>query len=414
MALPAGHEHLRPRGGELHCEQVALAALADQHGTPLYVYSTAAIAARAARLRAAFGPQARICYAVKSNPNLHLLRLIARLGLGFDLVSGGELARLAAAGVDARSAVMAGVAKEDWEIAAALRAGILFVNVESPHELDLLAAAARGAGGRARVAVRLNPDVDAGTHAYISTGRSENKFGIDLRAAGQIVRAIGAREELELVGYHVHLGSQIARPQPFVDAFERVAEWMDEAPERSEGVRYYDLGGGFGVGDSALDVEALARALLPALEARKLEPVLEPGRYLIAEAGLLLTRVGGLKEGSARRFVLVDAAMNDLLRPALYGAKHTIVPVRETRGAPVEVDVVGPVCESADFLGRGVALPPLARGDLLAVLAAGAYGAAMASNYNSRRRPAEVLVDGTQVRVIRRRERLDELWDAEA
>lgn len=412
-ALPRGLGHLHYDALGLRCEGVSLDALATEHGTPLYVYSAAAISARVAAVRRAFGGDARICYAVKSNGNLHLLRRFADLGCGFDLVSGGELQRLAAAGIDAAGAVFAGVAKEQWEIDAALAAGILFFNVESPHELDLLAAAAARQGKRARLAVRLNPDIDAGTHAYISTGRSEDKFGIDLDAAGEVVAAIRARPGLELVGYHVHLGSQIATPAPFVAAFERVVTWMDERAERSDGVRYYDLGGGFGVGSSALDVGALAAELLPRLAARGLRAVLEPGRFLIADAGLLLTRVLGGKARSARRFVLVDAAMNDLLRPALYGAEHPIVPVRATDAAPVVVDVVGPVCESGDFLGRDRALPPLARGDLLAVLTAGAYGTSMTSNYNTRRRPAEVLVDGDRAVVIRRRERFEDLWAAE-
>ena len=409
-----GLEHLRYAGGVLHCDGVALPELADAHGTPAYVYSDAAIAARMAALRAAFGESAHVCYAVKSYSNLTVLQRLAELGCGFDLVSGGELARLRAAGVATSGAVFAGVAKEDWEIEAALDAGILFVNVESAHELAPLAAAAARRGEPARVAIRLNPDVDAGTHEYISTGRAVDKFGIPLVEAGAVVDAIAADPHLELVGYHVHLGSLIAEPGPFVAAFDRVAAWMDEAAVRSCGVRYYDLGGGFGVGTDRLDVAALAGELVPRLEARGLTAVLEPGRFLVAEAGLLLTRVIATKDRGGRRFVLVDAAMNDLIRPALYGAEHPIVPVRASGAQSRCVDVVGPVCESGDFLARDRELVPCQRGDLLAVLLAGAYGASMSSHYNSRRRAVELLVRGAGARVVRRRDRFEDLWLGES
>ncbi|MCR9248453.1 MAG: diaminopimelate decarboxylase [bacterium] len=403
--------------GEVWCEGVRLTELVDRFGTPLYVYSGAAIDDRAARLRAAFGEDAVICYAVKANSNLSLLRRLAAQGLGFDLVSGGEIERLAAANLSAAQGVFAGVGKEPWEIEAAVAAGILFFNVESEHELPLLAAAARATGRTIPVALRLNPNVAAGTHAYITTGKSENKFGIALARAAEVVRAIVDEPGLELRGYHVHLGSQLRSVQPYVDALDRVAAFADADPRHRDGVTHYDLGGGFGIsyGEGLeLDVAAVAEQLLPRLEDRGWTPVLEPGRYLVGDAGVLVTRVLGGKQQGGTEFVLVDAAMNDLLRPALYQADHPIAPVAPARAGPSRrVDVVGPVCETGDFLARGRELPPLAAGDLLAVFGAGAYGASMASNYNSRRRPAEVLVDGGTARLIRRRESFTQLFQNE-
>ena len=409
----AGTADFHVRAGELWCEDVPLARLAERFGTPLYVYSRAAITTRVAEVRAAFGPEALVCYAVKANGNLAVLRAVHDAGAGFDLVSGGELARLQAAGLPARGAVFAGVGKERWELEAAAAAGILFFNVESPHELPLLADVARAAGQRLRVAVRINPDVDAGTHAYIATGKDENKFGIALARAGEVVAAIVREPALQLAGYHVHLGSQLRSVAPYVQALERVAAFVDADPARGEGVTHYDLGGGFGLGygqGERMDVAAVAQALRPLLAARGWTPVVEPGRFLIGDAGVLLTRVLGEKRQGAADFVIVDAAMNDLLRPALYQAEHPIVPVAPREGTTRVADVVGPVCETADFLGKRRSLPPLATGDLLAVLAAGAYGASMASNYNTRRRPAEVMVDGGIARLVRARETFDQLF----
>jgi diaminopimelate decarboxylase len=416
---PGAARQFRRRAGTLSCEEVSLDALAERYGTPLYVYSKGAIVERIGALRSAFGPEARICYAVKSNGNLAILRLCAELGASFDIVSVGELERLRAAGVPTAGAVFAGVGKEEFEIERALDAGILMFNVESLHELELIERAGARRGVRVPLAVRLNPDVDAGTHAYISTARKENKFGVDFATARTVVRRIARSPSLSLRGYHVHLGSQVRRVEPYLAAFDRVAKFLDEAAVHREGVEFYDLGGGFGIdygdGGPALDVAELARQLLPHLAARGLVPVLEPGRFVCAEAGVLVTRVIGTKAGSSKRFVVVDAAMNDLLRPALYGASHPIVPVAEPAAGVLDrtVDVVGPVCESGDFLARDRLLPELADGALLAVSAAGAYGASMASNYNSRRRPAEVLVDGGDVRLIRRRESFADLWAQE-
>ena len=409
----AGSPSIHLRAGELWCEDLPVRDLAARFGTPLYVYSGAALDERIARVRAAFGAEAQICYAVKANSNLALLARMHARGIGFDLVSGGELARLQAARLPTRGAVFAGVGKEPWEIEAAVAAGILFFNVESPHELPLLAAAGAAAGVRVPVALRINPDVDAGTHAYISTAKKQNKFGIALDGAGAVVESIAAEPSLRLCGYHVHLGSQVRSTAPYVQALERVAAFADGADVRRSGITHYDLGGGFGIAygnGEALDVAAVAHALLPTLRARGWTPVVEPGRYLVGDAGMLVTTVLGEKRSGETGFLLVDAAMNDLLRPALYQAEHPIQPVAPRSGERRTVDIVGPVCETGDFLARQRSLSPCQRGDLLAVLGAGAYGASMASNYNTRRRPAEVLVDGARARLIRRRETFDQLF----
>lgn len=409
----SGTPSLHLRAGALWCEDAPVSELASRFGTPLYVYSAATMTQRYRAVRTAFGPDAHVCYAVKANSNLSILRHFAALGAGFDLVSGGELQRLLAAGVPTGGAVFAGVAKQPWEIDAALNAGILLFQVESPHEVGLLEAAGARRGVRVPVAVRLNPDVDPGTHAYISTGRKDSKFGTDLSLAGELVDRILASPSLALQGYHVHLGSQLRTIEPYLQAFERVAAFMAASPARRAGVRYYNLGGGFGIGygkGEPLDVAALAATLLPRIRALGLVPVVEPGRYLVGDAGVLVTSVLGEKLGGSTRYLLVDAAMNDLLRPSLYQAEHPLVPVH-TRGRPsTRFDVVGPVCESGDFLARGRELEHLEPGELLAVLGAGAYGSSMASHYNSRRRPAEVLVSGATVQLIRRREPMERLW----
>ena len=413
----SGSPEFHLHDAQLFCEQVAVRDLVERFGSPLYVYSAATMRERAQRVRQAFGDEAQICYAVKANSNLSVLKLLHEAGCGFDLVSGGELERLRTAGLPTSQAVFAGVGKQAWEIEAAVAAGLLFFNVESPYELPLLSAAGEAAGKVVQVALRLNPNVEANTHAYISTGKDENKFGIAIDRAAEVVDAIVADPWLSLVGYHVHLGSQLRTVEPYVEAFDKVAAFVDGDASRSDGVRYYDLGGGFGIsyGEGApLDVAAVADAMLPALRERGWTPVVEPGRFLVGDAGVLATTVLGEKLQGRAKFLLVDAAMNDLMRPALYQAEHPIVPVAPKPGAEMRtVDVVGPVCETGDFLGRARDLPRCERGDLLAVLAAGAYGASMASNYNSRCRPAEVLVDGEQVRLVRRRETFAQLFQGE-
>ncbi|MBK8978418.1 MAG: diaminopimelate decarboxylase [Planctomycetes bacterium] len=419
----SGTDAFHLRAGCMWCEELPVEALAAAHGTPLYVYSTAAMRRRLDELRAAFGAGARICYAVKANPNLSLLRLFAAWDLDFDVVSIGELERVIAAVGPLREdrgprVVFAGAAKRRDEIVAAHAAGCHVFHVESAHELPWLAAAAQRSGRVARIALRLNPDVAADTHRYIATGRGGDKFGMAFDAAAQVVAALPRLPELRLVGYHVHVGSQIRDHGVYLRAFDNVAAWLDADPARSAGIESFDLGGGFGIayGDTGerCDVARVARELSPRLAARGLTPMLEPGRYLVGDAGVLLTTVIAEKRARDRRLVLVDAAMNDLLRPSLYGARHPIHPVRDPAGAArTPCDVVGPVCESGDFLGRDVPLRTTEPGELLAVLAAGAYGSSMASNYNSRPRPAEVLVDGGEARVVRRRERLEDLWSSE-
>jgi diaminopimelate decarboxylase len=405
--------------GAMRCEDVAIAELAERFGTPLYVYSRASMEERFDVVRAAFGADARICYAVKANPNLSVLRVFGERGASFDVVSGGELARVQAAGFDTSEVVFAGVGKTRAEMDEALRAGILAFHVESAVEIEVLDDLARARGARAPVALRLNPDVDVDTHAYISTGRKQDKFGLDLATAGRLVERIAASTALRLRGYHVHLGSQLKDPAPYAHALDRVEEFVDAAAVRAEGVEYFDVGGGFGIaygaGGTACDVGAVAAAVVDRIRARGWRPTTEPGRFLVGDAGVLVTRVLARKDGGDKGFLVCDAAMNDLIRPALYGAHHPVAAVVEPGrpSGPQPVDVVGPVCESGDFLARSIALPPMEEGDLLAVLAAGAYGASMASNYNSRPRPAEVLVDGKDVTVCRRRETYADLYRAE-
>ena len=406
------------RQGELHCEDLPLADLARRFGTPLYVYSRQRVVERFASLRAAFGDRSHICYAVKANSNLRILRLFEELGSGFDLVSGGEFKRLQAAGVPTSRAVFAGVAKEPWEIREASAAGILFFNLESEHELVHLEAVAREQSRTIPVALRLNLDLDVDTHHYIATARRETKFGMDLGTAARVVGYVAASPYLELVGYHVQLGSMLRHVEPYLQAFAQVERFMDADPRHRTGVRFYDCGGGFAIrygddGEPELDVGALGRELLPRVEARGLTLVLEPGRFLIGDAGVLLTRVLASKGTGGSRFLLVDAAMTELIRPALYQAVHPLRPVRSASGDCFPQDVVGQVCESGDFLAKACLLPAMGAGDLLAVMACGAYGLSMASNYNSRCRPAEVLVHRHEVELIRRREDFAELWAQE-
>ncbi len=413
----AGSPQFRLRKGEMFCEDIPVRDLAERFGTPLHVYSKAEIVGRVRELRAAFGADARICYAVKANPNLAILRLLADEGPGFAAGGGGGPRAVPPAGARADTVVFAGTAKCRAEIEQALDAGIGCFNVESEHELPLIESAARERGTTACVAVRINPDLPVDTHRHTRTGGKDDKFGLDFGAAARVIAAARASRALELVGCHVHLGSQVREVAPYLLAFEDVMSFVDGLvpPPR---LSTYDLGGGFGIdsgdGRGRLDVNALAAELAPRIRARGLTPVLEPGRWIVADAGVLLTRVLGTKERPSHRFVLVDAAMTELIRPALYQASHAIAPIRAPERAPDGVwDVVGPVCESGDFLGRSRALPRLVPGELLVVLATGAYGAAMASGYNSRPRAAEVLVDGQDARLVRRRERVEDLWAEE-
>ncbi len=400
------------RNQELYCERVPLSALAEKFGTPLYIYSAATIRERFRAFDRAFGhARHTVCYSVKANSNLAVLGLLHRLGAGFDVVSGGELARVLK--VDRRAGedvVFSGVGKTAGEIAAALRAGILMFNVESESELAVLARTAARAKKKARVALRVNPHIETETHPYISTGLREHKFGVAIEQARAIYARICEEKYLEAAGISVHIGSQITDMEPFRQTMLRVAELARQLTADGHRIRYVDAGGGLGISyqggdDFAARVRAYAQAVLAPLRGLKVHLLLEPGRALVGTAGALLTRVLYIKTNDHKRFVVVDAAMNDLLRPALYAAYHEIVPVVNRDGASrAEVDIVGPVCETGDFLARDRQMPMLSEGELLAVLDAGAYGMSQASNYNTRGRPAEVMIEGAKARLIRQRE----------
>ena len=410
------------RNRTLHCDQANLAALASKFGTPLYVYSAAQITQRFQLFEHAFASRPHtICYAVKANSSLAILRLLAEQGAGFDIVSGGELERVRKAHRPAlKKVVFSGVGKQQGEIDAALRANILLFNVESEAELDLLADRAQALNKVARFALRVNPDVFAETHPYISTGLSEHKFGIDIKAARAIYRAAKKSKWLDPAGVSVHIGSQIRKVDPFAAALTRVTALIADLRRDGHNIRFVDAGGGLGIdyGASAFDparqVEKYAAALSQGLGADPAHLLLEPGRFIVAQAGALLTRVLYVKKNGAKTFVITDAAMNDLIRPALYHAHHEIIPVKKPAGkSSVVVDVVGPVCESGDFFARDRVLPPIKPGDLVVLLDAGAYGMAQASNYNTRLRPAEVLVEGGSAKLIRRRESVTDLFSHE-
>lgn len=409
FAAPERHG-LRVARGALHIEGVALAAIAAAVGTPTYVYGSAEIGARFDELaQACAGHPSLLCYAVKANSSQAVLRTLARRGAGADIVSGGELARALAAGIPAERIVFSGVGKQDPEIDAAISAGVRTINVESAEELDRVAARARALGLVAEVALRVNPDIDPDTHPYLATGLSESKFGVAMADAEALALHATRMPSLRLVGVACHIGSQIAEASPFMAAFERLRGLVLRLREHEVQLRQLDLGGGLGIAytadDPTLDVAAFGVAVTSAARDLGLELVLEPGRFLVGNAGVLLTRVIGRKRGETRNFAIVDAAMNDLIRPALYGAYHPIVPVDvAAAGRPaLRCDIVGPVCESGDFLGVDRLLPWPEPGELLAVLGAGAYGMAMASNYNTRPLPAEVLVHGERFAVTRPR-----------
>jgi len=405
------------QGGTLCVGPVSLADIAAAVGTPTYVYSADAIRAQYRRLEAAFADvRAEICYAVKANSNLGVLRLVNELGAGFDIVSGGELERVQAARMPAARIVFSGVGKRDDEMAAALEAGVGCFNVESAPELDRLAALAAAAGKRAPVSLRVNPDIDAQTHPYITTGLSENKFGIPAGDVRELYARAAAHPSLEVRGIDCHIGSQLAEIEPYLAALDRLLALVDTLA--SDGIRlaHLNLGGGLGIryrDESPPEPAALAGAIAERLAGRKITLLLEPGRSIVGNSGVLLTRVEYLKHNGSKRFAVVDAAMNDLIRPALYDAWHDIVPVSPREGAPESYEIVGPVCESGDFIARARPLV-LEPGDLLAVHSAGAYAFAMSSNYNTRPRAAEVMVDGDRYHVVRKRERVCELFAGES
>lgn len=409
-------EAFSDRDGELYAEGVALSAIATRFGTPCYVYSRAAIEQQFRAFDTAFGTRPhRVCYAVKANSTLAVLNVLARLGAGFDIVSGGELERVYRAGGDPRNVIFSGVGKSVVEMRQALALDIGCFNVESEAELERLNDIAGALGKRAPVSLRVNPDVDAQTHPYISTGLRDNKFGIDIRDALRVYERAAALPHIVLVGVDCHIGSQLTELAPFADALQHVMTMVEALNARGIALRHIDCGGGIGIryrDEQPPTPAAYVAALCSALQGRAEEILIEPGRAIVGEAGVLLTRVEYLKLNPHKNFAIVDAAMNDLIRPALYDAWMDIVPLaratRETRC----YDVVGPVCESGDFLGKDRALA-IAAGDLLAVCTAGAYGFAMSSNYNTRPRPAEVMVDGDQAILVRCRESSADLMRGE-
>ncbi|MCC7326477.1 MAG: diaminopimelate decarboxylase [Burkholderiales bacterium] len=404
------------RDGELHAEGVALSAIAQRFGTPCYVYSRAALESSYREFDAAFaGIPHLVCYAMKANANLAVLNLFARLGSGFDIVSGGELARVLAAGGDPAKIVFSGVGKTEVEMERALAAGILCFNVESAAELARLDAVAGRLRHRAPVSFRVNPDVDPKTHPYIATGLKESKFGVDFDEAPQLYRQAARLPNVAVRGIDIHIGSQITEIEPYREAAIKLLGLVDRLRADGIALAHVDLGGGLGIryrDEEPVSLSDYARMIRALFAGRPERLLFEPGRRLVGDAGVLLTRVEFLKPGTARDFAIVDAAMNDLLRPSLYDAWHAVDPVRPRRGDERAWEIVGPVCESGDFLARDRWLA-LAAGDLLAIRAAGAYGMSMSSNYNSRPRACEVIVDDTQVHLVRRREEIGELFALE-
>ncbi|HEY9037248.1 MAG TPA: diaminopimelate decarboxylase [Pseudomonadales bacterium] len=403
------------QNGTLYAEQVSLDDLAATHGTPLYVYSRQAIEAAARAWLSALGPHGHLCYAVKANSNLAVLNLLARLGAGFDIVSIGELERVLRAGGQAERVVFSGVAKEAAEMRRALQAGIRCFNIESAAELTLLNAVAGETGAVAPISLRVNPDVDAQTHPYISTGLRDNKFGVPMGDAFDLYCEAAALPHVRVTGIDCHIGSQLTRIEPYLDALERVLALVDRLSDAGIRVQHLDIGGGLGVryrDETPPTPQMLLTAVRERLGERTLELLVEPGRSIVANAGVMLTRVVYLKDNGDKHFALVDAAMNDLVRPSLYDAWMGIEAVTPRHGSSQRYDIVGPVCETGDFLGRDRDLV-LEAGDLLAVRSAGAYGFVMSSNYNTRPRAAEILVDGSAAHVIRQRETLDDLLRGE-
>ncbi|AYF21238.1 TPA: diaminopimelate decarboxylase [Vibrio parahaemolyticus] len=403
--------------GQLWAEDVPLQALAEQYGTPLYVYSRATLERHWKAFDSAVGQHPHlVCYAVKANSNLGVLNTLARLGSGFDIVSGGELERVIAAGGDAKKVVFSGVGKTPAEMKRALELGIKCFNVESEPELERLNKVAGELGVIAPISLRINPDVDAKTHPYISTGLRDNKFGIAFDRAPEVYQFAQSLPNLNVQGIDCHIGSQLTSIDPFIDATDRLLALIDDLKAQGINIRHLDVGGGLGVvyrDELPPQPSDYAKALLGRLENHQdLELIFEPGRAIAANAGILLTRVEFLKHTEHKNFAIIDAAMNDLMRPALYQAWQDIVPVSPRNGEPQTYDLVGPICETGDFLGKDRALV-LQEGDLLAVRSAGAYGFVMSSNYNTRTRAAEVMVDGNQSHLVRQREELTSLWQLE-
>ena len=415
--------HFEYRNGEMFAEAVPLKQIAREVGTPAYVYSLATLKRHFKVFNEAFaGVRHIVCFSVKANSNLALLRAFAKEGSGFDIVSGGELFRVLKVGADPKKIVFSGVGKKKEEIEYALNSGILIFNVESEQELLVLNEIASAIGKRAPISLRVNPDVDAQTHPYISTGMKKAKFGVDIKKSLDTYRKAISLKNVEVVGVDCHIGSQLTSITPFVDALAKVREYLDrvlagEMKKEGAQIRYLDLGGGLGINyhdETPPLPDEYAKAIIEGLEGLDVTLILEPGRVIVGNAGILLTEVQYIKETDTKKFVIVDGGMNDLIRPALYGSYQAIQPVIENKAQKIVADIVGPICESGDFFAKDREIPRPQRGDLLAVMSAGAYGFTMASNYNSHPKPPEVLVDGDRYHVVRKRESFDDLINGEA
>ena len=405
----------------LYCESVSVEELARKYGTPLYVYSRNTIINHYRKIKEAFSLiNPLICFSMKANSNLSISRTLVKEGAGLDIVSGGELYRALKTGVSSRKIVYAGVGKTEKEIEIAIKHHIFFFNVESVPELELINKVAGRLGIRQKVAIRINPDIKARTHKYITTGHSGNKFGIDFETAKKIFLNSDKYEHLNISGIHMHIGSQIVDAEPFIKAIKRIADFIKDLEQRGAGIRWLNIGGGLGIiysNERPQTAREYAKAIIPVLKRARTNVILEPGRFIIGNAGILVTRINYIKETQTKNFAIVDAGMNDLIRPSLYGAHHEILPVRSRSYAGSKkiraFDVVGPICESGDFLGKNRKFIDLKQGDLLSVMSAGAYGFSMSSNYNSRPRSAEVMVEGAKARLIRRRETYEDLIKTE-
>jgi diaminopimelate decarboxylase len=415
--------HFTYRNGEMFAEDVPLKRIAEEVGTPAYVYSLATLRRHYRVFDQAFAKVPHlVCFSVKANSNLALLRAFAREGSGFDIVSGGELFRALKAGGDPQKIVFSGVGKKRDEIEYALNAGILMFNVESDEELVALNEIAAAAGKKAPISLRVNPDVDPKTHPYISTGMKKAKFGVDIKKSLETYKKATSLSHIEVVGVDCHIGSQLTSVAPFVDALAKVREYLDgvlagEMKKEGAEIRYLDLGGGLGIhyhDETPPLPDDYARAIIQGLEGLDVTLILEPGRVIVGNAGILLTEVQYLKETETKKFIIVDGGMNDLIRPALYGSYQEILPVAASNGEKIVADIVGPICESGDFFAKDREITRPKRGDLLAVMSAGAYGFTMASNYNSHPKPPEILVDGDKYYVARKRESFEDLINGEA
>jgi diaminopimelate decarboxylase len=423
-------DHFHYVDGQLHCEDVPVAELAGRYGTPLYVYSEASVVGTLKALQTEFAEvDPLVCYSVKANSNLGLLEVMGKHGSGFDVVSGGELYRVQLAHGAPGKTVFAGVGKTNEEIRAGIEAGVLMFNVESEAELDAIDRVAADMGKVAPIALRVNPDVDPKTHRYISTGKKESKFGMNIDRSLRLAERVRSIPSLSMIGMHMHIGSQITTVEPYAGAVAKGVELIGKLRAMGHPIAWYNMGGGFGIayrGPEAKSIAEFARVIVPAVKATGCKLAMEPGRVIAGNAGILVSRVIYTKQSGDKRFLIQDAAMNDLIRPALYESFHKIWPVAVPAGCPAPPDdfeaaipntepwdVVGPICESGDFLAKDRALPSLARGDLLAIFSAGAYGMVMSSNYNTRPRAAEVLVAGKTARLVRRRETYEDLVAAE-